>query len=162
MPSLTRKEILRKQQLDALDRIGYLLRRKSDQVIRFRAGGLKGHLLKRYEMVYAFLRSQKKSSERTRKGTALAVANSFGRGEHTARWIIRWEREWIANSTIPAAEGYGRSSEKRWVLESLFFNEELQLLIRDYVSRAKDGKSYSTTMFMISQQWVWADLYKSN
>lgn len=126
-----------------------MLRRKSDQVLRFGAGGLKGHLLKRYEMVYAFLRSQKKSSERTRKDTALAVVNSFGRGEHTARWIIKWEREWIANSTIPAAEGYGRSSEKRWIFESLFFDEELQLLLQDYVSRAKDGKSYSTTIYIV-------------
>ena len=104
---LTRKEILQKQWSDALDRLAYLLRRKSDQIVRFGAEGLKGHLLKRYEMVYAFLHSQKKCSERTRKDTALAVANSFGRGEHPARWIIRWERQWIANSTIPAAEGYG-------------------------------------------------------
>jgi len=149
--SLTKKEKLQKQRSDALDRLAYLLPRKSDQVVRFGAGGLKGHLLKRYEMVHAFLRSQKKSPERTRKDTALAVANTFGRGEHTARWIIRWERGWIANSTIPAAEGYGKSAGKGWIFESLFFNEELQLLIRDYISRAKDGKSHPTTIYIVKQ-----------
>ena len=48
-------------------------------------------------------------------------------------------------------KGYGKSAGKCWILESLFFNEELQLLIRDYISRAKDGKSHPTTIYIVKQ-----------
>ncbi|RPB00565.1 hypothetical protein L873DRAFT_1788936 [Choiromyces venosus 120613-1] len=134
-----KKEKLRSQQVPALKKLATLLRRKCDQIARFGVGGLRGHLLRRYEMVHAFLHAQLKRPNDTRKSVALAVAHTFGRGEYTARWIIRWEPEWISNSTIPAAEGHGKASNKWWVLESLFCDEGLQLLIRDYVSSAKDG-----------------------
>ncbi|RPA88329.1 hypothetical protein L873DRAFT_1857694 [Choiromyces venosus 120613-1] len=118
-----------------------LLRRKCEQIAKFGVGGLRGHLLRRYEMVHAFLHAQLKRPNNTWKSVALAVAHTFGRGEYIARWIIRWEQEWISNSTIPAAEGHGKASNKWWVLESLFCDEGLQLLICDYVSSAKDGKN---------------------
>jgi len=139
--SLGKKERLRSEQVQALAKMATLLQREYDQITQFGVGGLKGDLLRRYEMVHAFLRAQLKRPDDTRKSVALVVANTFGRGEYTARWIIRWEREWISNFTIPAAESHGKASNKRWVLESLFCDEGLQLLTRDYVSRAKDGKT---------------------
>lgn len=139
---ISKRERERNERTDALNKLECLLRRKSDQIERFGEGGLKGHLLKRYEMVHAFLLAQKKQPDGNRKEVALSVAYAFGRGEHTARWIIRWKRVWIGSSTIPAAESYGKNRQKQWALESLFCDERLQLAIREHISSAKDGKLF--------------------
>ena len=136
---MTLREQLLQARAVALDDLAILLRRKTDQIAKFGVGGLKGHLLRRYEMVYSFLQAQKKRPNEPRKVVALAVAHSFGRGEHTAMWIIRWEKLWVQNEDIPASKGRSSAAYKRWQLESLFCDEGLQLEIRSYLEQAKDG-----------------------
>lgn len=149
VPAGRSREITKQTQLldaraAALDELSRLLRRKTDQIAKFGPGGLKGHLLKRYEMVYSFLLAQKKRPGELRKEVALSVAHAFGRGEHTARWIIRWEKLWVRNEDIPASSGRSCAASKRWQLESLLCDEGLQLKIRSYLEEVKDGIVPST------------------
>jgi hypothetical protein len=120
-----------------LQNLQTLLRRKTDQKAKFGTEGLRGHLLKRYEMVHAFLLAQKKTPDLTRRTVALNVAHCFGRGEFTARNIIKWENSWIRDGAIPQAKIGGN---KHHVLESLLNDEGLQLAIRQYAMSLKDGK----------------------
>lgn len=134
--SLSEKDQRINERCNALEKMQTLLRRKTDRIAKFGSGGLRGHLLKRYEMVHSFLLAQRKSPTIKRRTLAITVAHTFGRGEYTARWIVKWEKSWIQSSVIPSRKAKGGNN---WPMQLLFEDEGLQLAIREYATGAKDS-----------------------
>jgi hypothetical protein len=138
-PTISEKEHRIQMRKVALNDISELLRKKTARIAKFGPEGLYGHLLKRYEMVHAFLLIQQKNSSTQRQVLALQIAHAFGRGSYTTRAIVQWERSWVAQSYIPAGQHGKAGSKRRWAMESLFEDEGLHLAIREYASGVKDG-----------------------
>src|SRR6266516_8080186 len=62
---------------------------------------------RRHLMVQSFLTSQRRTHEfqdSSRRQLATIVARTYGRGIHTGRKIVQWERSWVNHRTIPESK----------------------------------------------------------
>jgi len=120
---------------DAQSEIEDLLRLKTKMTEKFGPDGLQGATRRRYELVRSFFWAEQQSPNLTRKEIALRVANSFNRGEHTARKILIWEKQWVMNREIEPTK---HSSSAHSV--SILDDEGALLAAREYISGAGDSK----------------------
>ena len=134
------EEMRKKNLAEAIRDLGFLLSKKNEQVKRY-GGELTGHLLFRHQLVYSIFLIQKKCKER-RRALALQVAHSCGRGHHTARMIILWEKSWRENRIIPTRRVGSNGNQVR----SIFEDEDVLLTVREHMEKSGDGKSLSNTI----------------
>ena len=121
---------------EAQKEIEDLLRLKTKVQEKFGLKGLKGATRRRYEMVRSFFWTQQKTPDLSRKQAALQVANAYNRGSHTAREVLKWERQWIAERHInPSNQGHSANH-----CLSMLDDEGTMLAAREYISSAGDGK----------------------
>ena len=67
---------------------------------------------------------------------ALGIANSHGRGMHTARMMIQWELQWIEGREISRGQqGGGDGRIVTW-----FEDEGVLLAAREYIMRTGESK----------------------
>jgi len=134
------EEMERKNLAEAIKDLGFLLAKRTEQIKRY-GGELTGHLLFRHQLVHSFFLIQKKYKGR-RRALALQVANSCGRGHHTARMIILWERSWRDNRTIPTRRAGSNGNQ----VKSIFEDEDILLAVREYMEKSGDGTTFPSTI----------------
>jgi len=137
------KEKKMKNLAEAIKDLESVLAKRSEQVKRY-GGELTGHLLLRHKLVHSFFLIQKKCRG-GRRALALQVANSYGRGHHTARMIVLWERSWTENRTIPARRTGSNSNR----VKSIFEDEDILLTVREYMEKSGDGTVLPSTIQFI-------------
>jgi hypothetical protein len=94
----------------------------------------KSNFFQRHLMVKQFLSIQARATEkRTRRQLAVVIAEAFGRGQRTARNIVRWERSWVAHEILP-----GRKT--RAAPDQSIQDEDLKIFIREFARRQGDRK----------------------
>jgi len=94
----------RSERQNAVSDLIYLLGHKKKIKERYGdCGGLGGTYQLRHDMVLQFLHAQlrKENHGLQRRTVALQVANSHGRGMHTARMLVQWETAWVYEREIP-------------------------------------------------------------
>ena len=112
-----------------------LLRLKVIMKDKFGPNGLQGARLRRYELVRSFFWAREKSPEKSRKDVALQVANSFNRGEHTARKILIWEQQWVIKREIEPTRCTASVNAV-----SMLEDNGVLLAAREYISGAGESK----------------------
>jgi hypothetical protein len=92
---------------------------------------------RRHLMVQQFLTIQirgKAKAGSSRRSLAEKVALVYGRGAHTARQIVRWEKAWVKDRTIPESEAGKNISVFSWIDD-----EDLVLAIKAWIRTEGDG-----------------------
>lgn len=85
-------------------------------------------------MVQQFLQTQLKTQpSQTHRKLSMTIARGFGRGQATARNIVRWENLWVDKRDIP--EKKERQDYFLWIDD-----KELKESIRDSARRQGDRK----------------------
>ena len=133
-PSTPGTEIKNARQI-AFEDLDNLLKKKSQQILRY-GTPLSGHLLFRHQLVHSFFKIQAKRPGEVRRKLALQVAQVHGRGEFTARWIVKWEKLWICSQTIPSRITGSNGNE----IISLFEDEGFLMAVREHMEQAGDSK----------------------
>lgn len=88
----------------------------------------------RHVMVQQFVQTQLKTQpSQTRRDLSMTIARGFGRGQTTARNIVRWETSWIDERIIP--ERKEKQDYFSWIDD-----EGLRESIRDFARRQGDRK----------------------
>jgi len=116
----------------------YLLGHKKKIKEKYGDEGLTGAFRQRHEMVLQFLRAQRRKENfgLRRRRVALGIANSHGRGMHTARMMIQWELQWIEGREISRGQqGGGDGRIVTW-----FEDEGVLLAAREYIMRTGESK----------------------
>ena len=122
----------------ALAEMLYLLSHKKKIKEKYGDEGLTGAFRQRHEMVLQFLRAQRRKENlgQRRRKVALGIANSHGRGMHTARMIVQWELQWIEAREIPRSQqGGGDGRIVTW-----FEDEGVLLAVREYIMQTGERK----------------------
>ena len=89
-------------------------------------------------MVQQFFQSQLTSQpSQRRRNLSLNVARGFGRGNPTARNIVRWEKEWVSSRTIP-------ERKEREDFDSWMYDGDLNDAMREFV-RTQGNSKYCLT-----------------
>ena len=103
-----------------------------NRALKSRRRVLVGQTRGRYEAVQLFLSRQVKCGLKNKKinrmRMALEVAESVQRGSRFSRYLIAWEREWIAHRTIPE----GRRGMHSKVM-SIFNDEDVSTFVSNFV-----------------------------
>ncbi len=136
-PSLSKQEIHKQQQIEALEDLTRLLKLVTEQEKKYE-DRLSPHsnFYRRHLMVQQFLQTQLKTQpSQRRRVLALNVARAFGRSNPTARNIVRWERSWLSIRKIP--ERKERDDGKSWM-----YDEEVNDAIRAFARTQGDSKYY--------------------
>ena len=85
-------------------------------------------------MVQQFLQTQLKTQpSQTRRDLSLTVSHAFGRGYHTARSIVQWEKSWMHTREIP--ERKERSDGESWM-----YDEDVNNAIKGFARVQGDSK----------------------
>jgi hypothetical protein len=123
----------------ALKDLEKLLRLKTEQIrIYGRVLPPTSDFFRRHCMVKSFLYVQQQTTGKTRREMANAVATTFNRGGHTGRMIIKYERQWIEDRTIPESRA-GKHNASLSLLE----DEGILCAVRDFTKTQGEGKSSS-------------------
>jgi hypothetical protein len=122
----------------ALEDLERLLKLKTEQVKKY------GHVLfpqgdfyRRHLMVRSFLWMQEqkdKLPKKDRRGIAEMVAASFNRRSWTGRKIVRWERHWMKNRTIPESKAGKHRACLSWLED-----EGVLCAVRDFAKTQGEG-----------------------
>jgi hypothetical protein len=134
-PTMTSSETRAERRRDPQKEIEDLLRLKTKMIAKFGPDGLQGATLRRYELVQSFFWAEQQAPHLTRKEIALQVANSFNQGEHTARKILTWEKQWVTKREIEPTK-HSLSAHSVSILD----DEGALLAAREYISGAGDSK----------------------
>lgn len=123
----------------ALEDLERLLKLKTEQVKKY------GHVLspqgdfyRRHLMVRSFLWMQEqkdKLPKKDRRGIAGMVAASFNRRSWTGRKIVRWERHWMTNRTIPESKAGKHRACLSWLED-----EGVLCAVRDFAKTQGEGQ----------------------
>ncbi len=70
-----------------------------------------------------------------RQTLSFNVARAFGRGNSTARNIVRWEKEWVSSQKIP-------ERKKREDFDSWMYDGDLNDAMREFVRMKGDSKYF--------------------
>jgi hypothetical protein len=92
----------------------------------------------RHLMVASFLMLQQRKHEfqdRSRRGLATMVAKTYGRGLHTGRNIVRWERSWVERRTIPEGKAGKHKHNISWMDD-----EDVLLAVQQFVRSQGEGQ----------------------
>jgi len=118
--------------------LSYLLRHKTSIKEKYGELGLSGAYLLRHQMVLQFINAQlrRENAARWRREVALQIANCHGRGMHTARKLIGWERDWVAKRIIERGrQGGGDGRIITW-----FEDEGVLIAAREYIAEVGESK----------------------
>lgn len=89
-------------------------------------------------MVQQFLHTQlKNQSSRSKRDLALTVSWGFGRGFHTARSIVQWEKSWVEEREIP--ERKDRNDGDSWM-----YDDDVNDAIKVFARAQGDSKYYNS------------------
>jgi hypothetical protein len=93
---------------------------------------------RRHLMVASFLMLQQRKHEfqdRSRRALSAIVAKSFGRGAHTGLKIVRWEKSWVEERTIPESKAGKHRQGISWMND-----EEVLLAVQQFVKTQGEGQ----------------------
>lgn len=125
--------------------LSYLLKHKTSVKEKYGELGLSGSYLLRHQMVLQFINAQlrRENANKWRREVALQIANCHGRGMHTARKLIRWERDWVEKRIIEQGrQGGGDGRIITW-----FEDEGVLIAAREYIAQVGES-TYSIPKFI--------------
>ncbi len=116
-PFLSKQQIHRNQCLAALKDMSRLLQLVTEQEKKY-GDRLSPHsnFYRRHMMVQQFIQSQLRTKPSpTRQSLSLTIACAFGRGQTTARNILRWGNSWVDEKVI--SERKNRDDHDSWMYD---------------------------------------------
>ena len=123
----------------ALKDLEKLLRLKTEQIRKYgRVLPPGSDYFRRHYLVKSFLYVQQQTTGKTRREMANIVATTANKGGHTGKMIVKWERQWIKDRTIPESR-----AGKHNACLSLLDDEGILCAVRDFAKTQGEGKSSS-------------------
>ena len=108
-----------KARQEALDDLKRLLHHEEEQRNKYGKPFATGkNFQRRHLMVESFLALQQQKQELpdpSRRGLATLVARNYGKGGHTVRKIVQWEKSWVKDRTIPESKSGTHRHNSSWM-----------------------------------------------
>ena len=108
-----------KARQEALDDLKRLLHHEEEQRNKYGKPFATGkNFQRRHLMVESFLALQQQKQELpdpSRRGLATLVARNYGKGGHTVRKIVQWEKSWVKDRTIPESKTGTHRHNSSWM-----------------------------------------------